>query len=114
VGVEGVVLGLATVDGLPVQRVTQDEGDLLAGTQVSQPVPAEQALAADDEVVALGGDGIEKGLRRTGQRDGADDLSGLVEDVQRQGPGMEIDAAVESVRLVVETHGHGSLVWVGA
>ena len=33
--------------------------------------------------------------------------AGVVEDAQIHGPGMQIDAAVESVRLVVESH-HGT------
>jgi len=40
----------------PLQGVTKDKGDLLTGTQVGQPVPAEQALAADHKVVAEGRD----------------------------------------------------------
>ena len=51
-GVDGVGLGLAAVDRLEVQRVAQDEGDALGGAQVGEPVPGEQALAADDQAVA--------------------------------------------------------------
>jgi hypothetical protein len=40
--------------------------------------------------------------------DGAceDGLAGAIEDAERQGPGVQIDAAVESVLLIVESH-HG-------
>ena len=40
-----------------------------------------------------------------------DNLAGLVEDAQVHCPGVQIDPAVESVRLVVEAH-HG-LLWHG-
>jgi hypothetical protein len=40
-----------------------------------------------------------------------DDGASLVEDAQVHRPGVQIDAAVESLRLVVEAH-HG-LLWMG-
>jgi hypothetical protein len=85
--------------------VAQDEGDLLDVAQVGQPVPAEQALAADDEVVATRRDGFEEGTGLGGQVFVHDDLAGVVEDAQVHGPGVQIDAAVESMLLGVETHG---------
>ena len=54
-GVDLVVLGLAAVDGLHVQRVAEDEGDPLGGAEVGEPVPGEHALAADDQPVAVRG-----------------------------------------------------------
>src|SRR5262249_55421128 len=42
VGGDLVVLGLGPVDGLHVQGVTDQEGDLLLGAQIRQPVPAER------------------------------------------------------------------------
>jgi hypothetical protein len=47
------------------------------------------------EGIATGGDGL-----------GENGLAGGVEDVQGESPGVEIDAAVESVLLVGESH-HG-------
>ena len=86
--------------------MAEDEGDGLAGAQVGQPVPGEQALAADDEAVAEGGQRRQQlvGLRR--HRPLADDGAAAVEDAQRQGSGVQVDAAVESVRVGVEAH-HG-------
>jgi hypothetical protein len=37
-----------------------------------------------------------------------DDLAGLVEDANGQQPGMEVDAAVKLMSVVIETH-HGLL-----
>ena len=106
-GVDGVGLGLAAVDRLEVERVAQDEGDALGGAQVGQPVPGEQALAADHQAVAVRGQGRQEsvGLRRQGGFQG--DRPGGVEDAQRQGPGVQVDAAVESVLAGVEPHRHG-------
>jgi hypothetical protein len=59
-GVEPVVLGLAPVDGLHRQRVTEHEGNRLARAQVGEPVPGEHALAPDDQPLAVGTDGVEE------------------------------------------------------
>jgi hypothetical protein len=94
------------VDGLHVQGVPEDEGEAFSVAEVGEPVPAEEALAADDEVVAEGGDGVEEGgaVRRDGLLQA--DVAVVVKEAERQGPGVEIDAAVESVLLGVEAH-HG-------
>jgi hypothetical protein len=106
VGVDLVGLGLAAVDGLHVQGVSEDEGDLLVLAQVGEPVPGEQALAGDGEAFAAGGDGAEEGFGCGGESLSEDGLALVVEGVQGEGPGVQIDAAVESVLLVVEPH-HG-------
>src|SRR5437762_492523 len=100
----GTVLTLAAVDRLHVQSVTQDKSDLLTSTKVGQPVPAEQTLDGDDQPVAEGRDRLQERLAAGRQVLVEDDLALAVEDAQVHGPGMEIDAAVESVRAGVETH----------
>jgi hypothetical protein len=62
-GVDLVVLGLAAVDGFHVQGMPQDERDALTGAEVGQPVPGEDALHRDDDVLPVGGDGAEEGFR---------------------------------------------------
>src|SRR5262245_20268972 len=74
--------------------------------EVGQPVPGEQALAGDGEPVAEGGDGGVEGLGPGGDGAGQGGLAVGVQDVQGQRPGVQVDAAVESVLLVVEPH-HG-------
>jgi hypothetical protein len=62
------------------------------------------ALAADDQTLAEGCDGLAEGLGCSGEVAGVACLSGVVEDDQEQGSGMEIDAGIESGvggRLVV-------------
>ena len=39
VGVDLIIFGFASMDGLHVESVAQDEGDALLGAQVSEPVP---------------------------------------------------------------------------
>ena len=61
-GVDLVVLGLAAVDRLHVEGVAEDEGDVLTGAEIGEPIPAEDALDADDQVVPKRRDGSEEGV----------------------------------------------------
>ena len=87
-----------------VQGVAQDEGDVLGDAQVGEPVPGVGALGANHQAVAEGGDGAAEGVGVAGQVLVLDDGAGLVEDAQVHGPGVQIDAAVESVLRGVEPH----------
>jgi hypothetical protein len=104
-GVDLIVLAFAAVDGFHVQSVAEDESDLLPGAEIGKPVPAEQALDGDDAVVAEGSDSLEEGVGFGGEVFVVDDLAVAIEDAQVHGAGVQIDAAVETVLLVVEAHG---------
>ena len=65
-GVDLIVFGLAAVDGFHGEGVSEHEGDALAGTQVREPVPREDAFDTDDQVLSLGRNGLEKGGRARG------------------------------------------------
>jgi hypothetical protein len=54
------------------------------------------ARAGDEESVAKGGDGAKKGVGVGGQVVGEAGLSEVVEDDEEDGPGVEIDAGIES------------------
>jgi hypothetical protein len=105
-GVEVVVLGLAAVDGLHVQGVAEHEGDPFLVAEVGEPVPGEHALAGDGQAGAEGRHGFKDGLRGGGDGVVEDDGTLGIEDADRQGPGMEVDAAGKLVGLGVEPH-HG-------
>jgi hypothetical protein len=92
------------VDGFHVQGVSQNEGDLLSSTQIGQPVPAKQALDADHQAVAERGYSFDKRWAVGRQVLVKDDLALGIEDAQVHGSGMQINAAVESVLSLVETH----------
>src|SRR5262249_7441172 len=111
-GVDLVALALAAVDGLHVQGVPEHEGEALFVAQVGEPVPAEQALAADDEVVAEGGDGVEEGGAVGGDGLLEEGVPGLVEQARGQGPGVQFAAEVESLLWGEEAH-HGPGGWRG-
>ena len=59
-GVDAIVLGLAAVHRLQIERVSEHETNALTVTQVRQPVPGEDALHANDQVVSVGLDGSEE------------------------------------------------------
>ena len=63
VRIELVVLRLATVDGLHVQGMTEHEGNLLAGTEIGDPVPGEDALHRNHQVIPVGFDERHKAGR---------------------------------------------------
>jgi len=102
------------MDGAHVEGVAEDEGDVVLGAEIGDPVPGEETLDADDDVGPVGGEGLEEQLLVGRNFRLADDLSGVVEDADGQEPGMEVDAAVELVRPVVEVHGVTPEVQVGA
>jgi len=57
------------MNGLHIQRMSQDEGDLVLPAQISQPVPGKQTLARHDEPFAIGLDHLEKASGITRQVD---------------------------------------------
>ena len=90
------------------------KGIVLVLAQIGEPVPGEHALDADDQAVAEGRDGVRGRRRAGGEVLVEDDVAVVVEDADVHGSGVQIDAAVESVLLVVEAHGATPEVWVGA
>jgi hypothetical protein len=108
-GVDAIVLRLAAVNGLHVQGVTEHEGNLLLGAQVGQPVPGEHAFTGDDQPLAIGRDGFEKG-GRLGHDFAVQHLVALLaEDAQVKRSGVQVDTAVESLLPLIEVHTHGLL-----
>jgi len=99
------------VDGLHVERVAEDELDSLPLAEISEPVPGEDALGADDEAVAEGSDRLEQGLGGGDEVVVEDDLAVVREYAQVHPSRVEIDAAVVvATRRGEESHG-GLLGW---
>jgi hypothetical protein len=111
VGVNPIVLGLAAVDGFHVQRMAEDEGDLLAGAQIGKPVPGEDALDGDDQILPVRGDRAEEDLRVAADVLIEQDLAGLVENAEIHGAGVQVNPTVVSVLAGVESHRFPSCEW---
>lgn len=104
-GVDLVVLGLTAVYGLHIEGMAQDEHNPFSLTEIGESVPGEDTLGADDEVLAVGLDGGQEGLGPALDVLVKDDLAVPIEDVEVEGLGVEIDAAVVAMGLVVESYG---------
>jgi hypothetical protein len=94
------------------EPVSEGEGDVLVLADVSEPVPGEHALGSDDRSIAVGLDGLEEELGIGAEVLVDDDVVGLIEDADVHGSGVELEAGIESVILVlVETHQKPPLGW---
>ncbi len=94
-GVDAIVFVFAAVDEVQVEGVSQHEGQagLLAG--IGQPVPAEHALGADGEAVAVGFNELEEVLEVVVSDVAVDQFVALaVHDADVHPVGMQIDSAV--------------------
>jgi hypothetical protein len=111
-GVLAVALGLVAVHGLHGVGMAEDEGDAGVAAGIGEPVPAVHALASDEEPIAERGDGAEEGVGVGGQVASEADLAIAIEDDEEQGPGMGIDAGIESGAgsRGEGTHGEGLLL----
>jgi hypothetical protein len=105
------------VNGFHVQGVAEHEGDVLLDTEIGDPVPGEHALGTDDEVVAIGLDGAQERLRVAGDALIEKRFASLVEDAHMHRPGVQVDATVEWVLSLKESHRglpvRGSMRWRG-
>ena len=104
-GIDLVILGLAAMDGLHVEGVAEDEGDALIGAEIGQPVPAEDALGPDDQVVTKRGDGLEEEMRVTAEPLMQADHSLFIENAEVEIAAMEVDAAGVPMLPLIEAHG---------
>jgi hypothetical protein len=92
------------VNGFHVKGMPQDEGYSFTRAQICEPVPSEYAFDRDNDVIAKWCDYADKPLRVRRHVPVYDDRPGLVQDADVHRPGMQIDTAVVSVTLGVESH----------
>src|SRR5439155_18494134 len=55
-----IVFGLAAMNGLHGEGMTEDKRDPMFSTEVRKPVPGKQAFGREDDLIAVGGDGLEQ------------------------------------------------------
>lgn len=113
-GINLIVLGLGPINRLHVERVTEEERDPLLGTEVSEPIPRENAFDADDEVLPIWSNGLQEWFRAGLHVPVQNDIPILVENPEIHGTSMQIDAAVKSVLFGVESHEASSFVSDGS
>src|SRR5260370_38416778 len=91
----------ASVARLWVKRSDRNEGNAGVGLGVGEPVPGGHTFDGDSEPITVGRDGVEERTAVGGIIAVQDGLTAGVEDAQVHAPGVQIDAAVESVRLLI-------------
>ena len=96
--VDLVVFGRATLAGLQRAGMAQDNREACMGPQVREPVPGAQALDRHDEPLSRRGKGLQEGLRVGLHMARHQNLAALVEEAERHGAGMQVDAAGKWVR----------------
>jgi hypothetical protein len=102
--VDRVVFGLATMDGLHGEGMTEDKRDTVFSTEVRKPVPGKQAFGRQDDLIMVRSDGLEQRLWGRGHVAVSQCFPGLVEDTHVHGAGVEIDPAIKRVLCGVKSH----------
>ena len=60
--IDAVVLGFSSMNGFHVEGMAEDESDTLLSAEVGKPIPGEDTLHGDDEVLTKRGDRIEENM----------------------------------------------------
>ena len=95
-GVNAIVLVFAAVNGLEIKGMGQDEVDVGGLAGIREPIPAEHALGADGQIVAVRGDEFKKVGEVVVANVGVEEFfAGAVHDADVHLAGMEINSAVE-------------------
>jgi len=102
------------MDGFHIESVAQDEGNILFTAEIGEPVPGEDALNGNDNVLTEWRDGFQEDVGVCLDVPMQDDISFLVENAQVHCPGVQIDTAGKFVLLGVKSHLRPPLgkVWV--
>lgn len=82
------------MDGLHVVGMAEDEGDVLVGAEIGDPVPAEETLDADDQVVSIGLDEVEKAIGLAGDLSVNDLFAVSIEDTDVHVARVQVDPTV--------------------
>jgi hypothetical protein len=102
--VDLVIFGLTPVDGFHVKRMPEDKRQPFAGTQVSKPIPGEDAFNTDDQIFPVGRNGLEERFWGGVHIPVEQNLSVLVQDAEIHGARMQVDATIKLVLFGVESH----------
>jgi hypothetical protein len=84
--------------------MAQYEGDILLSAEIGEPVPGEDALYGNGDVLTVWFNGLQKGVGIGLNVPVQDDLPFLIQNTKVHSLGMKIDAAVKFVLLGVKSH----------
>ena len=95
-GIDAVILVFAAVNGLEIERVSQNESEVCFLAGIGQPIPAEHAFSAHRQVVLVRFNALEKISEVIVLDVGMDQLLALaIHHADIHLPGVEVDSAVE-------------------
>jgi hypothetical protein len=100
------------MDGLHVEGMPEHESESLGLAEIGDPVPAEETLDGDRQVLSIGLEGSEKLLTVAGELAMEEDLASRVKNADVETAGVEVDTTVVPMLLGVESHPEASLVRV--
>lgn len=103
-GIDLVVFGLAPVNGFHIQGMAQDKRDILFIAEVGYPVPGEDTLHGDDNILSERIDSLQKDVGSRLDVPVQDNLSLLIENAEIHRPGVKVDSAVKFVLISVKSH----------
>src|SRR5207253_800022 len=90
------------MDGFQGKRGSKDTRQAFEGTQIGQPVPREEAIDTDDQILPRGRNSLEQGVWPRGHMPGHQDLAILVQDAEVHGAGMQVNATIKCGLFGVE------------
>jgi hypothetical protein len=99
-----VILGLTPVNGFHIESMTQNQGNVLFGTQVGEPLPGEDAFNRHDQPLTIGGNGFEERFWSRFHVAVQHDFPIVAQDADIHRAGMQVDATVKLVLIGVESH----------
>jgi hypothetical protein len=76
------------MDRFHIERMSEDKRQPLPSAQVSKPIPGEDAFNADDQILSIGGNRLEKGVWSRWHIAVEQDFSILVQDAEVHGASM--------------------------
>jgi hypothetical protein len=92
------------MNGLEVERMREHELDGVLLAEIGKPVPAEDALGGDDQVVHAGLDSREKGRGLAGQRLVEQGGAAVIGQAEVHGSRVQVNATVVTVIAAIESH----------
>jgi len=84
--------------------MAQDEGNAFYSTEVSEPIPGEDAFHRHDQPLSIRGNRLEEGFRGGFHVAVQHDFTIMTQDTDVHAAGMQVDAAVKWVLIGVESH----------
>jgi hypothetical protein len=95
--------GFAAVHSLQVEGMASHESNALVGPEIGQPIPGKEACDRHHETLTGGRDGLEKRFRGRLHILVQHNFPVVVHDTDVHTPGMQVDPAVQWVRIGVES-----------